>query len=447
MEIERDIIGKLHDWKISPSRKPLLLWGARQVGKSWALRKFGSSQYEYCVYLNFDNNPELCQIFESNHNIERIIKELRLLVDVPIEKGKTLLVFDEIQECEAAFNSLKYFHEDAPDYHVAAAGSLLGVTVKKKNMKVPVGQVDVLRVYPITFREFLRACDIKLYSYVEAFDFLSPLSEIILNRLITEYRRYLVCGGMPEAVKAILSESGSIGEVDTVLNNILGLYELDFAKYASPTEVNRIKYLWKSLPSQLAKENKKFLYRAVRTGARAREYEDALLWLIDAGLIYQVYNVSTPKIPLSAYADLTAFKVYACDCGILRRLSGLSAQVVLSGNAGYVEFRGALAENAVLQSIISNNGELPFYWTSEGRAEVDFLLQHDSDITPIEVKSETKVSGKSLAVYNTKYLPKWRIRTSMNNFKVNDGLIAIPLPLMDWLPKIMNSHATSTPLR
>lgn len=258
MEIERDIIERLTSWKNSPQRKPLLLWGARQVGKSWTLRKFGSSQYKHCLYLNFDNNPDLWRIFEANHDIDRIVRELRLMVDVPIEKENTLLIFDEIQECEAAFNSLKYFHEDAPYYHVAAAGSLLGVTVKKKNMKVPVGQVDILRIHPVAFREFLRASAPRAYKYIEDCDLSSPLPEIILNQLISEYRRYLVCGGMPEAVKAMLSENSSIGEVDGVLGNILGLYELDFAKYASSTEVNRIKYLWKSLPSQLAKENKKF---------------------------------------------------------------------------------------------------------------------------------------------------------------------------------------------
>lgn len=438
MDIKRDIIVQLTEWKDSAGRKPLLLLGARQVGKSWILKEFGQKHFEHCVYLSFDNNPELCHVFESYHDTDRILKELQLFTDKPIIKGRTLLIFDEIQECEAAFNSLKTFNEDAPDYHIAASGSLLGVSVKKKQMKVPVGQVNILRLYPLTFREFLRVADEQAFSFVEGMDGIAPLPETIFNRIVSEYRRYLVCGGMPEAAKVMLSSEGNTMLVNDTLGNILDMYEFDFSKYASPAETNRIKHLWKSLPSQLAKENKKFLYSTVRTGARAREYEDALLWMVDAGIVHQVYCASVPKIPLSAYEELTAFKLYACDCGLLRQLSGLSPQVVMSGNAGYVEFRGALAENTVLQSIVANTGKRPHYWTSGGRAEVDFLIQTEEEIIPVEVKSESRISGKSLSLYNDKFSPAHRLRISMNNLKQADGLIFLPLPLTDWLQKFID---------
>lgn len=437
MKIRRDIIDRLKQWKDSSDRKPILLKGARQTGKTWIMEEFGRECFEYMAVFNFDKVEELNSIFEKTKDIDRILKELMLFTDVPIEPGKTLIVFDEIQMCEGALNSLKYFCEDAPQYHVIAAGSLLGVAIRKKRMSVPVGKVQIIRMFPITFREFLLASDERTFQYVNTLDKVEALPDIILNKLELEYKRYLVCGGMPEAVTALLENKG-MQIVEDTLQNILDLYTLDFSKYASPIDIPRINSLWNSLPSQLAKENRKFIYRTIKTGARAREYEDALLWLEEAGLIYRIFNISKPGLPLSAYQDLSAFKVYACDCGLLRRLAKLSHEVILSGNYNYTEFKGALTENAVLQSLVTQNQDvMPYYWSSENRAEVDFVLQFPTMVIPVEVKSDTRISGKSLSVYTNKFNPLLRIRFSMNNLKENDGLLSCPIPLADWLYKIV----------
>jgi len=303
-------------------------------------------------------------------------------------------------------------------------------------MSVPVGKVEVLNIYPVTFKEFLSTSDPKIYDYIEHLSTVSPLPEIVLNRLEEEYRRYLVCGGMPEAVKALLENKG-LQAVDNILQNILGMYSLDFSKYASPTNIPRIDSIWSSLPSQLAKENRKFIYSVVKKGARARDYEDALLWLKEAGLIYQVYNISKPGLPLSAYRDLSAFKLYACDCGLLRRLANLSPEAILSSAVGYTEFKGSIAENAVLQSLIPQSDAIPYYWCSGNKAEVDFILQMPTSAIPVEVKADKRISGKSLSIYANKFNPPIRIRYSMNNLKKNGGLISIPLPLADWTYKLI----------
>jgi len=436
MKIRRDIIDDLRRWKESDNRKPILLKGARQTGKTWIMREFGKECFDHVAEFNFDKVGELNSIFEKTKDVDRILKELALFTDVPIEAGKTLIIFDEIQASEGALNSLKYFCEDAPQYHVIAAGSLLGVGIRKKNMSVPVGKVQIVKMLPVTFKEFLHEVDERTYLYINGLDTLDPLPEIILSKLELEFKRYLICGGMPEAIVTLLENKG-IQEVEDVLQNILDLYTLDFSKYATSTEIPRINNLWNSLPSQLAKENRKFIYRIVRSGARAREYEDALLWLEEAGLIYRIFNISKPGLPLSAYQDVSAFKVYACDCGLLRRLAKLSPEIILSGNAGYTEFKGALAENAVLQSLVAQNDVKPYYWSSENRAEVDFVLQIQTDIIPVEIKSDVRISGKSLSVYNTKFNPPYRIRLSMNNLKENGRLISCPIPLTDWLYKIV----------
>lgn len=298
-------------------------------------------------------------------------------------------------------------------------------------MSVPVGKVQLIEVYPVTFKEFLRASDPQTFTYLDSIKQSAPLPEIIFHKLAVEYKRYLVCGGMPEAVTALLGNEG-MQSVENVLQNILDLYTLDFSKYAAPVDIPRINRLWRSLPSQLAKENRKFIYKVVKTGARAREYEDALLWLEEAGLIYRIFNVSKPGVPLSAYQDLSAFKVYALDCGLLRRLARLSPEAILSGNAGYIEFKGALAENAILQALVPQSDGLPNYWNSGNRAEVDFLLQEGTNIVPVEVKAEKRVSGKSLSVYSSKFEPKLKIRFSMNNLKKDNGLLSLPSCLADW---------------
>lgn len=437
MNIERDIMLSLEKWKEQPMRKPILLKGARQIGKSWLMEEFGRRTFEYYAKFDFDENPELQQIFQVSKDPKRILKELSLFTEVPLEPRKTLIVFDEIQECEEALNSLKYFQEKMPEIHIISAGSLLGVAVKKKNMKVPVGQVNIINMHPITFREFLRAADKKVFDYVEGIDEIGHLPDIVLNKLKTEYRRYMVCGGMPEAANAMLEGEG-VGAVDKILSDILEMYEIDFAKYATPIQVSRIHALWHSLPAQLSKENRKFIYNVIKSGARSKDYEDALMWLEDAGVIYKVYNVTKPGLPLSAYADTSAFKIYACDIGLLRRLARLNADVIIAPTAGYIEFKGAIAENAVLQSLVGlRRGDVPFYWTSGNKAEVEFLADFGTDIIPIEVKAENCVSGRSLAVYNDKYKPHQRIRFSMLNLQKNDNLLSCPLPLADWVVKFI----------
>ncbi len=446
MVIHREIMNELRSWKDSDDRKPILLMGARQTGKSWVMERFGHECFDYTVIFDFDRQPELKSVFEVSKEPARILRELSLYTDKPLEAGKTLIIFDEIQECEAALNSLKYFCEDAPEYHIMAAGSLLGVAVKRKSMTVPVGKVRIMRMYPITFKEFLRASDEKTYGYVDTMTDITRLPEIILNKLATEYRRYQVCGGMPEATATLLDEKG-IEAVDEKLQDILDLYELDFAKYAAPNEIPRIRALWHSLPAQLAKENRKFIYKVIKTGARSKDYEDALMWLEDAGMIYRVYDITRPGIPLSAYQEYDAFKVYACDCGLLRRLANLPASVILNPVANFTEFKGALAENVVLQCLKPLLGsQQASYWTSERSAEVEFVVQVDSDVIPIEVKAEGNISGNSLAVYTKKYEPRYRVRFSMLNLQFNGGLLSAPSPLASWFTKLMALLPSATPL-
>ena len=437
MRISRDIISTFKEWKDAPMKKPILLQGARQIGKTWAMETFGKESFEYCAKFDFDRQEELKSVFQNTKMPERIIKELALFCDVPIIAGKTLIIFDEIQECEEALNCLKYFCEDAPEYHIMAAGSLLGVAVKKRRMTVPVGKVRVIRMYPLSFKEFLRASDIHTYEYIEQLTAIEKLPEIILNKLKLEYRRYLVCGGMPDAACAMLENQG-MENVDAILQDILDLYELDFAKYAEPREIPRIHAIWHSLPSQLAKENRKFVYKVVKPGARAKDYEDALLWLEDAGMIYRINNITRPLFPLSAYEDLSAFKLYACDCGLLRRLAKLPSSIIVSPTANYTEFKGAMAENAILQSLMPIlRREVPFYWSPDSRAEIEFVIQWNDEIIPIEVKAENCVSGRSLSVYKEKYAPKHRIRFSFLNLQYNCGMLSCPSPMADWLPSLL----------
>ena len=437
MRISRDIISTFKEWKDAPMRKPILLQGARQIGKTWAMETFGKESFEYCAKFDFDRQEELKSVFQNTKIPERIIKELALFCDVPIIAGKTLIIFDEIQECEEALNCLKYFCEDAPEYHIMAAGSLLGVAVKKRRMTVPVGKVRVIRMYPLSFKEFLRASDIHTYEYIEQLTAIEKLPEIILNKLKLEYRRYLVCGGMPDAACAMLENQG-MENVDAILQDILDLYELDFAKYAEPREIPRIHAIWHSLPSQLAKENRKFVYKVVKPGARSKDYEDALLWLEDAGMIYRINNITRPLFPLSAYENLSAFKLYACDCGLLRRLAKLPSSIIVSSTANYTEFKGAMAENAILQSLMPIlRREVPFYWSPDSRAEIEFVIQWNDEIIPIEVKAENCVSGRSLSVYKEKYAPKHRIRFSFLNLQYNCGMLSCPSPMADWLPSLL----------
>lgn len=402
------------------------------------METFGQECFKYCVKFDFDRQQELKSVFQATKDPQRLIKELTLYCDQPIIAGETLMIFDEIQECEEALNSLKYFREEAPRYHIIAAGSLLGVAVKKRKMTVPVGNVKIINMFPITFKEFLRASDSRTYEYIDSLEEICHLPEIILQKLRTEYRRYQVSGGMPEVVVSLLEDKG-VGEVESVLQDILDLYELDFAKYAEPREIPRIHAVWHSLPAQLSKENRKFIYKVIKTGARSKDYEDALMWLEDAGMIYRIFSISKPGMPISAYEETDAFKVYACDCGLLRRLAHLPASVVTDPIANYTEFKGAMAENAVLQSMIPlMDDQKPYYWTSPGTAEVEFVIQWDDKIIPIEVKAEEYITGSSLSVYNKTYSPHYRMRFSMLNLQFNEGLLSSPAPLASWLDKWMS---------
>lgn len=435
MEIYREIISSLKRWKDSSPRKPILLKGARQIGKTWVMEAFGKECFEHYAKFDFDRQPELKSVFRTSKSPERIIKELALYCDVPLVAGKTLIIFDEIQECEEALNSLKYFCEDAPQYHIIAAGSLLGVAVKKRRMTVPVGKLQVMRMFPVSFREFLRVSDERTFDYIEKIEQPLHLPEIVLNKLKLEYRRYMISGGMPEAVVAMLDNQG-MQAVDDALQDILDLYELDFSKYAEPREIPRIHAIWHSLPSQLGKENRKFIYKVIKQGARSKDYEGALLWLEDAGMIYRINNVSKPGMPLKAYEEPDAFKVYACDCGLLRRLARLPSSVILDPISNYTEFKGAMAENAVLQSLMPLlDNYTPNYWSSDSKAEVEFLVQWKNEIIPIEVKAENCISGRSLSVYNDKYHPLNRIRFSFLNLQSNSGLLSCPAPLAEWFWK------------
>lgn len=435
MEIKRDITTALLQWKQRQQRKPLIIQGARQIGKTWIMKKFGETYFDYVAYFNFDASEELCREFENTKNPGRLIDILRLYTDTPIEAERTLIIFDEIQQSNKALNSLKYFCEEAPEYHILAAGSLLGVSLSQGD-SFPVGKVEFLRMYPVTFREFLHAENIKMYEYLENLSEITPLPEIVKGKVSEAWRRYQVCGGMPAAVTAMLEKRG-VQQVEEIQKEILTAYSLDFAKHAPTKDIPRIAAIWNSIPSQLAKENKKFLYKLVKTGARAREYEDGLLWLEHAGMIYRIFSSSKPGLPLSAYDDLSAFKIYLCDGGLLRVMAQLPADILWSDNVLYTEFKGAMAENMVLQSLVAHFDVLPRYWVSEGKAEVDFLLQNTVTLLPVEVKSGTSLTGKSLSIYVKQYKPEMALRYSMNNLKMDDNLLNIPIYLADWTEKLL----------
>jgi len=435
MQIKRSVQKKLSCWKTDPNRKPLVLQGARQVGKTWLLKHFGAAEFENVAYFNFEEQPDLKQFFENTKDIQRIVQNLSLVHGLPILPQKTLIIFDEIQECNEALNTLKYFYENTPEYVVASAGSLLGVAMSKGN-SFPVGKVDFLQVNPISFSEFLSADDPQLFAYIESIDRLEPIPDIFFNPLVDKLKKFFICGGMPEAVVTLL-EQHDVEKTQQVLQNIVNAYALDFSKYAESKDVPKINHLWASIPSQLARDNKKFLYQSVRTGARSREYEDALLWLSHAGLVHRVFKISKPGLPISAYDDLSAFKLYLIDVGLLRRLSLLDPIAVREGNRLFTEFKGALTENYILQHLIKNFEVQPRYWTSGNQAEVDFIIQMKNEIIPVEVKSDENVRSKSLSIYNGLYEPPMRIRYSLKNLKKDAGLVNIPLFLVDYTEKLL----------
>jgi predicted AAA+ superfamily ATPase len=436
MKIERkNITEKLQQWKNSINRKPLILQGARQVGKTWILKEFGRANFESVAYFNFEAKPELKQFFATTKDPQRIIENLSLVHGEKITADKTFIIFDEIQESNEALNSLKYFCEEAPQYYIAAAGSLLGVAMNRGN-SFPVGKVDFLNLYPASFSEFLSVCDRNLASYLEGLDNVEQIPDIFFNPLVEKFKMYLISGGLPEAITSLLSEGGT-NQCQITLQNTINAYKLDFSKYVENRDIQKLNYIWDSLPSQLARENKKFLYQTVKPGARARDYEDALLWLINSGLVHRIYRNEKPALPLSAYDDLSAFKVYSLDVGILRRMSNLDPGAIVEGNRLLTEFKGALTENFVLQSLTSQFETQPRYWSSGNKAEVDFILQYNNQIIPIEVKAGENVRSKSLAFYRMDYKPELSIRYSLKNLSFADGLLSMPLFLIDYTEKFI----------
>lgn len=428
---ERDIIQQLSAWKADAHRKPLVIHGARQVGKTWALKYFGKQSFEDVAYFSLDKDESgLCDIFKTTKDPQRIVQQLSFLHGRKINPQTTLLVLDEIQECNEALNSLKYFCEEAPEYAVACAGSLLGIYLNHTGNSFPVGKVNHFYMYPLTFTEFLRAKDDAMYQYICSIDKLEPLPQIFFDKLREAFVAYSICGGMPEPASLML-DFNDMKRVDSSLQDILDDYTLDFVKHTTPLLAPRINYVWNSLPSQLAKENRKFVYQLVRPGARAREYEDAILWLEQAGLVNKVVLSKSPKLPLKAYDELSTFKLYVLDLGLLRRLSELDASVLLLPTPGYTEYKGALAENYILQSLTAQFQTSFRYWTSGNKAEVDFLLQYGNHIYPIEVKADQSTTGKSLIQYDKLFQPAYRIRYSMLNLKQDGNLINIPLFLAD----------------
>ena len=437
--MERLALEKLVKWKNSPYRKPLIVKGVRQVGKTWLLKEFGKRFYENTAYFNFDENPDYKQFFTVTKNVERILQNLMFASGQKIEAEKTLIVFDEVQDCPEVLNALKYFCENAPLYHVACAGSLLGIALAKPS-SFPVGKVDFLQVDPMTFQEFLLANgDANLVAYLDSVDTIEPLPDAFFNPLYEKLKMYYITGGMPEPVR-LWTEAKDVEVMQASLANIIDAYERDFAKHPNIKEFPRLSLIWHSLPSQLARENKKFLYKAVKEGARAREYEDALQWLVEARLIHKIYRSTKPGLPMSAYDDLSAFKIYLVDVGILRRLAKLAPSAFGEGNRLFVEFKGALTENYVLQTLITQFEVMPRYWSQNNPPyEVDFLIQRENDIFPIEVKAETNVVGKSLRKFKELFgdTVKLRVRFSLNNLKLDDDVLNIPLFMADQTDKLI----------
>ena len=427
-------IEELKQWKNSADRKPLIIRGARQVGKTWLMKEFGEKNYEKCAYINFDDNSRMEQLFSGDFDIERIIQGLKIESGVNIEAENTLIIFDEIQECPKAVTSLKYFYENANQYHIITAGSLLGVAMHQ-GTSFPVGKVDFLDLYPLNFKEFLKALgEDALIDLINKNDI--DLITVFSDKLKIYLKQYMYIGGMPEVVETYIKNK-DFNEVRKKQEVLLQAYEQDFSKHAPNNVVPRIRQLWNNIPTQLAKENKKFIYGLVKEGARAREYELALSWLIDCGLIYQVNRVNDCKIPLSAYQDFNAFKLYLLDVGLLCAMAKLDAKTIIEGNDIFVEFKGALTEQYVLTELKTNVDSPVFYWSSEkGTSEVDYIIQIGRNNIPIEVKSSENLQSKSLKSFVQKYNTKINVRTSMSNFKKEEWLINIPLYLIGNIEKL-----------
>lgn len=412
-------------WKQKKNKKPLIIRGARQVGKTWLMKEFGRTAYKETVYISFDNNNRMQTLFEGDLNIERIVTGLELYAGHKIDAESTLLIFDEVQEVPKALTSLKYFNENAPQYQIVCAGSLLGVALHH-GTSFPVGKVEFLDLYPLSFFEFMKAMGKEQFvELLQKGD--SEMATTFKQEYINLLKHYYYVGGMPEVVLSF-SENKDFNEVREIQRRILSAYEQDFSKHAPNEVVPRIRMLWNSVPAQLTKENKKFIYGLIKEGARAKEYELALLWLTDCGLVHKVHRVSAPSLPLKAYEDLKAFKLFFVDVGLLSCMVGLRQGTLLDGNELFKEFKGALTEQYVLQQLKTLKDVQTYYWTAErGIAEVDFVIDNGSDIIPIEVKAEVNLQAKSLKTYREKYSPALSIRASMTDYKKEEWLLNLPL--------------------
>lgn len=421
----RAALEKLFQWKESKNRKPLIIEGARQVGKTWLMKEFGKQAYKETIYINFDSNTIMSELFATDLNTERLIMGIELYRGKKIDPANTLLIFDEVQEVPRALSSLKYFCENAPEYHIVCAGSLLGIALHE-GTSFPVGKVNFLKLYPLSFKEFLMAVTGEQFArLLESQDYamISSFKQTYVDAL----KQYYFVGGMPEVVQSFAQQK-DFGEVRRIQQRILEAYEHDFSKHAPIEIVPKIRMLWNSIPSQLAKENKKFIYGLVREGARAKEYETAIMWLSDCGLVHKVSRVNTAALPLKAYEDLKAFKLFLVDVGLLGCMTGISQRTLLEGNQLFVEFKGALTEQYVCQQLKTLEDIGVYYYTNErSSCEVDFVLDTGEQVIPVEVKAATNLKAKSLKVYREKFAPTLSIRSSMADYKQEEGLVNLPL--------------------
>lgn len=421
----RIAIEKLLQWKESKYRKPLIIEGARQVGKTWLMKEFGRLYYTDTVYVNFDSNARMAELFASNLDTSRLVMGLELYTGHKINPENTLLIFDEVQEVPRALSSLKYFYENAPEYHIVCAGSLLGIALHE-GTSFPVGKVNFLKLYPLSYREFLMATGKERFAELLAgqdYEMITSFKQTYIDAL----KQYYFVGGMPEAVQSF-AEDEDFNEVRNIQKRILTAYEQDFSKHAPNDIVPKIRMLWNSTPSQLAKENKKFIYGLVREGARAKDYETAIMWLSDCGLVHKVSRVNAAGVPLKAYEDLKAFKLFLLDVGLLGCMAGLSQQTLLDGEDLFVEFKGALTEQYVCQQLKTIEDLGVYYYTNDrGSCEIDFVIDTGEKIIPVEVKAEVNLRAKSLKTYQEKFKPAVSVRTSMADYKKEDWLVNLPL--------------------
>ena len=421
----RNSIELLHKWKQKTNKKPLIIRGARQVGKTWLMQEFGKTAYRQTVYISFDNNPQMRELFSTDMRIKRIVTGLELYAGHKIEPSNTLLIFDEVQEVPQALTSLKYFNETAPEYQIVCAGSMLGVALHQ-GTSFPVGKVEFMDMYPLSFCEFMLAMGKEQFvKLLEMRDF--EMASTFRQDYIDLLKYYYYVGGMPEVVQNF-ADNRDFNETREIQQRILAAYEQDFSKHAPHDTVPRIRMIWNNIPAQLTKENKKFIYGAIKEGARAKDYELALLWLADCGLIHRVHRVTSPNIPLKAYEDPKAFKLFLADIGLLSCMTRLKQSVLLDGNELFKEFKGALTEQYVLQQLKTFRGQETYYWANDrGNAEVDFLIDTGEEIIPIEVKAATNLKAKSLKAFCEKFKPKTAIRTAMTDYKQEEWLLNLPL--------------------